>query len=704
MKGYWAAADPQELAGHVWTRWREYIAMLQSSGRLRVLQDSHAMRMNWGRVGNAMWTRYRIGRADGGARLSVRVNDYRSIGDMIVQIVTAQLPVGEAKAATTTQSALGATQLAGAILDYHRRQGFEELLRDGAGKAVFLAESWFLGEWDALAGKPVPVEQRTPEELAEDEMMGDGPQGPAVVDVKARFEGEPVFELFTMVDVARDPGAKHPAQSSWYVIRRWINKWELAGRYVGDEAKQKAIVSTSPWQDTSMIRLDPITNSRGTMASTFDDVIPVYLFLHRKNTAMPQGRRTLVLQSGMTLEDGPLPPCYGDFPLYLLMASHEEDAAFGTTALWDLQAPQDAANMALSGGVTKSRQNTAKALVHAASGVDAAALASESPVLKWTGTDAIHRPEIFQGKLTPEQDIALVGALRGYMEAISGVNSVARGNVESLGKDASGSLAAFVQAQALAANSGLQASFYAWLSTVYTAVVYLYHKYGPTGRRRRLVALAGKSPVALVRDFQGSELDGFEAIHVEPAPPLTVTTQGRLATLNVLAEMGQPIDPQKVLEFLTTGQWKVTWEDAAQEQAALNEMVQALREGAPTPVLPYDNHPKWIAAIQHGVLNSREARMAPEIWQLALQQIDRHITAWTQADPQVLMVLGIPPPPTLAMGLPMPSAPAPAPGETPEQPAAPAAPGGTPETPEQPKMPVNPETGERAEPIAGPPV
>lgn len=703
MRGYWAATEAKELAGHVWTRWREYVAILQASGRLRVLQDSHAMRMNWGRVGNAMWTRYRIGRTDGGARLSVRVNDYRSIGDMIVQIVTAQLPVGEAKAATTTQSALGATQLAGAILDYHRRQGFETLLRDGASKAVFLAEAWFLGEWDALAGKPIPVEERTPEELAEDEVMGEGPDGPAVTDVKARFEGEPVFELFTMVDVARDPGAKHPAQSAWYVIRRWVNKWEVAGRYIRDDAKQEAILSSSPWQDTSTIRLDPMTNSRGTMGGAFDDVIPVYLFLHRRNTAMPQGRRALVLGSGMTLEDGDLPPSYGDFPLYLLMAAHEEDAAFGTTPVWDLQGPQDAANMALSGGVTKSRQNTAKALVHAASGVDAAALASESPVLKWAG-EAYQKPEIFQGKLTPEQDIALVGALSGMMERISGVNSVARGNVDALGKDASGSLAAFVQAQALAANSGLQASFYSWLAVVYTSVVYLYHTYGPTGRQRRLVALAGKSPVALVRDFQGAELDGFEAIHVEPANPLTVTTQGRLATLNVLAEMGQPIGPQKVLEFLTTGQWKVTWEDAAQEQSALNEMVQALREGRPTPVMPYDNHPKWIAAIQHGVLNSREARMAREIWHLALQQIYRHIDAWNQADPQVLMVLGIPPPPALAMGLPMEGALPPGAEAPPEQPASPGAPGGTPEAPEPPKMPINPETGERAEPIAGPPV
>lgn len=702
---YFALEKGPKLADEIWNRWLWYVTYLQSSNRYRVYVDSHAMRNGWGRMGET-WFPRRIGRGPNGALLRANINDYGSLWRSISTLVSAQLPAGEPKATNTDQKSLAAAQLASGLVAYHKNAGLDEQLRTAIGEAVALAESWFYAGWDPLAGPEIPWEQRTDEEKRQDSRYD---EATGEFTPLARHEGAPDLDIFGPIDVARDLGTTGSlAQGSslgrpnWVILRRWVNRWELAARFPGEEEKVRWCESATPWAPTNSIRLDPTWTARTAQSSPFTDVVAVYLFLHAKTKAVPEGVRALILAPGQLLEYGPLPPCYGPLPVYPLFAEVERDTPFGTTQLWDCQAPQDAANMATSLALTKGRLGTGKVLTHVQSGVDPAALSSDNAVVKWSGQEAHHKPEMMAATVSPEGDMALAGAMVASMERVSGINSVARGNTQALGSDPSGSLVAFVQAQALAANSGLQARVYTWIGDAYTAIVKLYEVYSPTGRPRRLVAIAGKSQSASVIEFVGEDLSGVERVHVEAANPATTTTQGRISTLNLMATLGLQLTPEKVLEFLTTGRWETTVEDEQNLSAAVRTEVEKLREGIPGPVMLLDNHPRYIHAIHAGMLSNRETRMDPQLVQVAMAQIERRHQAWLQAAqqyPGLLMVLGIPPPPELAalgaLGV------GPPPTGGPSGPAA-RAPKAAPETGE-PKMPAMPQMpkaagGERAEP------
>jgi hypothetical protein len=105
---------------------------------------------------------------------------------------------------------------------------------------------------------------------------------------------------------------------------------------------------------------------------------------------------------------------------------------------------------------------------------------------------------------------------------------------------------------------------------------------------------------------------------------------------------GMQIDPNKLfqsiqynnLDFLTTA--------TNDTEILIAQENEQMADGTEPLVAPYDNHPQHIQEHYQELYNP-EVRNDPEAIMRINVHVQKHIAAWQQADPAILMTLGIPP-------------------------------------------------------------
>ncbi len=658
------------------------------------------------KAGATSWEVRRAGKK--GQVYNLRVGHLGNLADQRVTLAMQQEPAWQPIATNSdAKSVTQASAVAGILDYYYREQRFERCLRQAADDMQWSGEGFIFSGWDPRKGELAGVDPDTGEQIK---------------------EGDLYFRSPDTLDVARDVKAKSYASSPWKTVREPTNKWDLAARYPD---KADDILSTGNEQDGRLA--DYALRSDGTSGTDSDETF-IYHFVHERTDAMPEGRYTVTVGSGVVLFDGPLP--YRTSPLKRQTEKEMKDVPFGWTATFDavgLQEVVDALNSAI---LTQQMNHAVRKIV----GVKGSGLAYKqlSEGLAYLEVNSMDQrpvpldfadvsPQVFQFRQTAIQE----------MQMFMGVNDVQRGVVNPNLK--SGAHAALYDAIALRSSTRLQKAIVALAEDVGTFIIHALVDFA--GDSERIASIAGEANRPKLVAFKGSELEGFDRVVVEATNHAAKTVTGKQAIADALLEKGAlgqgEIAGQRYVQLLKTGELEQMTEAPMSNALRIKRDKELLAKGiglAPkVPVvdpltggpaigpngLPIEERRAEVGqdgkAQQHvathvaqshwadipeylSVLSSPEALADDGVVAAVLELVQEKLNLWRSMDPDLLALLGGPVPPSQSMTMPPPGGARggnkpPSAGGTSKTPNPGQMPDGTDSPAKQPSLPKMPGSG-----------
>ena len=663
---YFATMPTEEVGALLKEKVNKYYEYLNSSGLLDL----------WKRVYKYYYYGYyskglvdKAGKQ--GEKRRININHFRSLLEHIKVLTTNQRPTFEPRAINNDYKSAAQVILASGLLDYYMRQeGLEDIIDGALEYAISSGEGYIFQEWDDKSGKVIG--QADPEEDEDGE----------VIPGELNHEGNIKSRSFHPVDIIRDWTMENSEDNLWYVVRRFVDKFELAARYpaFGEEIKSMGYMKEIKYQ----VLVNDFNDDRFIQDS---DLIPFYTFRHTKSASVPDGRQVEFLDDGTVVFDGDLP--YKDMSIYRIMPAKRRGSAFGYTVAFDMLPIQQAIDMVDSTIITN--QNAFGTQIIAAqkgSGVTASTLSEGLTLIQYIGE---RPPEPLRLLATSPEVYNYKADLIQQMETISGINSVSRGNPEASLK--SGAALALVQSMAIQFNTGLQHSYAQLLENLGTGTVDILKEYA---NAPRVALISGVSKKQYLREFSSKDLDQIDRVIVDMGNPLAKTLSGRMTIADTLMERGAIKSAEEYLQLVTIGRLDPLIEGDLAEQLLIRSENEKLSNGEQVEVVATENHALHIKEHKN-VLASPEAKQDKGIVEYVLAHIMQHIQLLRTVDPELLMLLGQQP---LTQGIP----PVPQKGEnTPQQGQVggqemkqePLPPGNEgPNLPSLPSMPNNPLTNQ----------
>jgi len=249
---YWAGKPSNEVIQEFKSRIDSYENVLSTTGITETVNKS---------LRNYYGSAYIEEAGSQGELLKVHVNDFQSLVNSTVSLVTSSRPAWEARATNSDAKSQAQTILASSVLEYYMRaHRLERMTKDALTDALIAKESWIGCTWNPSIGNAIAVDPET---------------GMPVT------EGDLEFKLFRIFDVIRDP--RKEGKPDWVITRELVNKWDLAARYPEHESD---ILSSTSQRDYSTY------NTRNLIGDKSDDLIDFYTFYHDPKPSMPKGRIT----------------------------------------------------------------------------------------------------------------------------------------------------------------------------------------------------------------------------------------------------------------------------------------------------------------------------------------------------------------------------------------------------------------------------
>ncbi len=565
-----------------------------------------------------------------GEEYILKVNDFRSLLIGLLTMTTSQRPALQPKAMNTDSQSMNQTILARTVLDYYMTEKhLETELKNAVEFSLIGGEGFVVLDWDATAG----------------EEYGTNASGGVV------YDGDINFRAFHPIDVIRECWGEN-ARRTWYIVREFQNKWDLAAKRPDLANEILKISDTSDF----MKRYSNINYN----SQTDSDHVPVFTFYHEKSAALPNGRMSKYLGADISLSDGPLP--FKKMPVYRISPAPWHGTPFGYTVAYDLlgiQTMLDALNsISSTGQMNYGLQNI---LLPRGCEYNVIALAQGLNGIEYD--PKLGEPKPLNLLSTPKEVFENIQRLEKKEETLSGMNAVARGDVDH---DLSGAALALVASQAVQFNNGLQQSYNLLSEDVGTGVIEILQEYATTPR---IASIAGKSNRARVKEFKGSDLSGINRVGVEQVNPMSKTAAGRMTMADNLLKQGQIKDPKHYFEVIMTGTLDSLYERDTSQIINIRAENEDLSEGKPLTAVITDLHKLHID--EHStVLDSPDVRSNPQLVNATIAHIQQHLDILHSPDPkiqQILVTLGqIPPPPP----------PGPQPQAGPQQPGHPPGPAG----------------------------
>lgn len=693
---YWLTLGPELLGQAVYERFAAYLDELERRGSLDVMRT--ALRRYYGGDHGGGLDSRRVGHGgEQGETTEIVVNHYGSIITSLLSLSTASRPAFVATARDDSAESMASTELAEQIWEHELERGVEQECVDAARRMLIFQEVGVGVFWDPTSGDIVAAE-----DVVDEQGMPTGEQRPI-------HAGELIVEALSPYDLARDLGARSIRDCKWLIVRRRINRWDLAAQY--PEYEQEILSAPSTDRDDH----DRGIRKGGTGGERLhsDHVYVLELYAERTR-ACPGGRYARVIGT-CCVEAGEL--MYVRQPVALQSPERTIDQATGSARTVDLLAPQQAYDQVisslLSNNVAFGLQNI---LTAEGQDLEVTDLAGGLQKVEYKYVDGAPPPGAMEMPRLADADMKFAEMLQQVIQVLSGINSVVRGDPEASLK--SGAALALVQAMAVQHNSGFQRAYAELLRDVATRVIEAYRSFATT---ERVIEVTGTDEVRTAREFTGQELSDVLSVRVELANPLLRTIAGKKELADFLISQQWPDAPltrEQYLAFLTTGRLQPLWRAERSEAIAIREECEALVRGESAMVLFTDHHAAHIR--EHKALLDGRARreLSPQAIEAIAAHINEHLAQWTDqsiSNPAVLMATGQQPAPMPMMpGAPPggPGGPAPAndngappaandnggppampPDVAPPMPGAPGEPAG----PGMPQMPMVPGTGERAQ-------
>lgn len=649
---YWAAQPAERLAQELNRRVEAYYNWVLNSGRLarwRLGFDTY-----YGNRGSHKSSSVTVA-GEKGELSFVMDNEFRNLVQHLLVLTTQARPALEAAATNTDVKSQAQTVLGKGLLEYYRRDAkVDQKLKQAAEISLIMDSGWMFQEWDTSRG----------EDIAPDEQTGTVmKQG----DVKSRAR--------TPLQVINDFSITEAEDHDWRCVVDQVNKYDLAAQW--PEKAQEIVKCKRDTTRDALYRFgDAILNPEELGAE--DVRIDVYTFYHRKSPAMPNGRMFQMINGKLWLHDGDLP--YRDLPGRRICPSEMILSGAGYSNTNDLLGLQDCVDALLSAAVTNMTTCGVNLLwTKPGENIDYEQLTAGMSLL-----ETEEKPEVIQlAQLRPEF-FTLINFLIARMEALSGVNSVARGNVTD--KNMSGSAMALLQSLALQFNSGLQGSYSQLTEDVGNDIIWLLQDYA---YEPRLATIAGEGKKWMLEEFTRDHIGSIHRVFCRISNPLANTTSGKLTMAQDLIKMNQIKTADQYLQVLETGSLDPLIEDDQTDLMMIKQENEALARGEVPPVMVTDIHPRHVLGHRR-VTADPESRKDPALVKRTNDHLMMHLEAMRNTDPFLLIMLGMQPmSPMLPPGQPE-GAPAPG-GEG--SPLSAAPPG--------PNMPTNALTGQEWNPEDG---
>lgn len=664
---YWASLPPEEVGAHIVKRVEEYAHYLDATGHYSKIVKSYRSYYGLSEKGfdsNEITAGGKVGELK-----KLRVNFKRAALLTIFQMATKEPPAFVATAKGTDSESLSQTERAEGLIDeYQERKGLGKNVKIAGEMAMAMTEGWLVSDWDGTLGEPIRPD------IGEDGQLTDQVinQGDAVVCVRSPL------------DVIRDT-QRTDEDLPWVIIHHEKSKWDLIARYPKHVTE---IMAAQRCQRVKRLSMGVRDLDKG-------DLISVYELRHRITSAMPNGRRVLLLNDAKTVLDDSAWE-WEDVKARVIAPSPLLLTPMHFSPSFDLEATQDAIDIVFSSIVTNAAtfgvQN-----VWSRKGDGLTVTALSSGMNHFQTMEA--PPQGINLTQIPSALFEVLGHLTSALNNNSGTPSVTRGEPPP-GVKAGNAMAALIS-QAMQFNDGFQESIYEASEAIATDILELIQEYATT--KRQAYITNRKTKRASFDEYDQNDVAQVVGFRVERVNPAFKTLGGKTEAADKLLERGMIKRPEQYINFLKTGNLDtLTNYDQTKYQHVQAENDQLKKGIKPTVMISDD--PILHMQEHDSVLHSPEARENPDVVQATLAHMQEHEIAWqalAMQRPALMAALNIPPPPMLAPPPGDPNAQQ-APSDAPSNPAAPS-----PDTAlevnneEQVTYPTNPVSGETFNPETG---
>lgn len=644
---YWATLPSSELVPALECRVDQYYAWLSGTGRRSLWAAAYnqyfAAIFNGANINTAgAENEYHL----------MSVNQTRNVIKHLMNLTISQRPSFEPRASNTDSKSQKQTVIARSLLQYYlREKGMEGRIRTALEFATLYGEGFVSAVWNPDDGEAIGVDPDTEIEI---------------------HEGDMLYEAFEPMDVVRDVTLGDSESSSWWITRKWRNRWDLIARF----PEHKDTLMAAPRQK------DPMRNFKMEMMTAVNetDLVETFEFFHKRSAAIPKGRYCMFVHGGDALLTSGLP--YHDMPLYRLSADDIGGQPFGYGTIFDLLNVQQAVDGAYSTIQTNQETFGVQSIsAPKGSNITSTQVTDGLNLIEYDNTPAGGKPEPMQFLQTAPETFNHLRTLEHVLEQLGGINSVVRG--EAPGAGMSGSAMALLQAQAVQFVQGLQSSYVKLLEDLGTGTIATLRDYAMT---KRVVAIVGKSQRSNLQEFTGDDLSSINRVLVDVGNPMQRTVAGKLQIAQDLIKAGLIKNPIEYLGVIETGNLETMTEGPQNMLMAIKAENEELAEGRSVQAVILDEHKLHIS--EHSAIMSDPAvRKDPDRLKAVMDHVMQHFGLWSDpANARILQMMGQEaPPPEAATPSANPGVPAPGPKGAnamaaemqPSQPNLPSLPPGT---------------------------
>lgn len=625
---YFAAREADETVNVLIQKANVWFKGLETNGYLEKLKHM------WAAYHGAYYSSFQDGHqitfsGEQGEFVNLPVNHLRNILQNVIVMVTSSRPSMEARAVNTDYKSLVQTKLANGLLDYYMREKrLERYLKTAVEYAVVLGTGYIKMEWNATGGEIYDTVEAEIDPVTGEEISPGYPV----------YEGDVQFSNLSPFDVVVD-STKENHDHDWILCRTYKNKYDLAAKYpeLADE------IVNVPTKSQEQVRFSTWGNNE-------TDDVAVYEFFHKNTESMPHGRYILYLESDLVLMDAPMP--YEVLPIFRISPNDVLGSPMGYTFGFDLLPIQDYLNSIFGTIATNINAFGVQSIMMPRGGdIVPSALTGGLNLIEYNPSAG--KPEPMNFTSTPPEIYNFCTMLIEQMEVISGVNSVARGQVPEQLK--SGNALALIQSMALQFMSGLQQSYVMMIEEVGTGLIKMLQRFASVPR---IAYIVGQTNRTEMKEFTGDDLANINRIIVDVGNYLARTTAGRVEMASELIQMELIKTPEQYLEVIQTGNLETMNEDTVSELQLIRAENERIVSGeAPAQAMITDQHSLHIKE-HKSVLADPDLRLDPNLVQRALQHIQEHIDLLKTGDPQLLAMMGeqsLAPPPMVDpnTGMPM---------------------------------------------------
>lgn len=649
---YWALNEGEELGAAVRKKVERAQRHVLSSGLWWLWVKAHSLMHGMGKDGYTSHSLEKKGKQ--GELTSFNVNHFRSIVRHYRNLAVGQRPTLEPMPENGAVDAETQARKARDVLEHYSRRGWEDVQTDVTRYAALLGAGWEWKWWNFKRGEEA-MPAMTPEQaMADAEAQGMDPDATAehVSAMTApQFSGDFEFHALRPNDVYFDSSLKSSRGIHWVVLRLRVNRWDLMADFPERAEDIRSLKRASIDTQCDFAYGPGLTSASSTEE---DDTVCLYVLLHDKRPACPEGRLALCLSSGAPLLVDSLPA--GVFSVRRLADDDFIDSAHGYSNAWDLMGLQEYVNMAAS--IMASNQRTHGVSVIAApkgSDVDASKIGQGQILLKYN-PGVGNKPEAINFTSTPPEVINGMDNAVGSMERISGVNAVARGDPQASLR--TGPALAIVKASSVETSIDFQESLRRYYDKSASDLLLIFQTFADDAVKVQVTGQTG----ALTDSVKGSDIAAVKAVKVDVGSPLSRTLAGKIemaTNLMAIAKQNEtPVDIGQYFRVLETGRIDdMTELDAKRRRniAKENEMLAKARFVPGTQELDHAvPMPRCLATddarmhVQHHLsgLDSPEARANPAYVRATLQHVAEHMassTAVQTREPALLEVAGLQP-------------------------------------------------------------